>query len=181
MPRAAVRGVGLSCFISDSVATRAVRGGGGPEHPDSGFKDVLSATQRPAKLVQQTEEDVLPGIPRQQPIDDLPPRARGSAPERSSSRAGTWRSPSATASVSPPGAAPANGPPPATPAPPRPSGSRPASAITMYAQFAQQVVHRRRQRPHAALELRQQVLLVAAVVGRRRRSPRPASLQSLVM
>ena len=35
----------------------------------------------------------------------------------------------------------------------------------MYAQFAQQVVHRRRQRPHAALELRQQVLLIAAVVG----------------
>ena len=35
---------------------------------------------------------------------------------------------------------------------------------------ALQVVHRRTQRPHAAVQLREQVLLIAAVVGRRRRS-----------
>ncbi len=87
----------------------------------------LSATQRPAKLIQQTEENMLPRIPRQQPIHDLPPRPRGSAPEPSSSPAETCRSPSATTSAFPPDASPANGPSPATPAPPRPSGSRPTT------------------------------------------------------
>jgi hypothetical protein len=38
-------------------------GCGGPEHPDSGFKGIRSTTQRPAKLAQQREEDVLPRVP----------------------------------------------------------------------------------------------------------------------
>jgi hypothetical protein len=64
----------VSCFMSDSAALGAVQGESGPEHPDSGFKAPSSTTQRLAKLIQQTEEDVLPSIPRQQPIDDPPPR-----------------------------------------------------------------------------------------------------------
>ena len=64
----------VSCFMSDSVALSAVQGENGPEHPDSGFKALPSATQRLAKLIEQAEEHMLPGIPRQQPIDDPPSR-----------------------------------------------------------------------------------------------------------
>ena len=60
--------------MSNSAALSAVQGEDGPERPDSGFKAVPSATQRLAKLIQQTEEDVLPRAPRQKPIDDPPAR-----------------------------------------------------------------------------------------------------------
>ena len=66
----------VSCFIADSVALSAVRGENGPEHPDSGFRIIRSTTQRLAKLIQQTEEHMLPRIPRQQPIDYPPPRRK---------------------------------------------------------------------------------------------------------
>jgi hypothetical protein len=52
-------------LMSNSVALDAVKGEDGPEHPDSGFKKPLSATQRPAELIQQTEQHMLPRIPRQ--------------------------------------------------------------------------------------------------------------------
>ena len=50
----------------------AVRGEIGPEHPDSGFMEPRSTTQRCAKLVQQAEKHMPPRIPRQQPIHDPP-------------------------------------------------------------------------------------------------------------
>ena len=64
----------VSCFMSNSVARCAVGGENGPEHPDSGFRTPRSTTQRPVKLVQQTEEHMLPRIPCQQPINNPSPR-----------------------------------------------------------------------------------------------------------
>ena len=79
----------VSCFISDSAALSAVQGSCGPEHPDSGVDGKTLTSQRPAKLVQQSEENVLPRIPRQQPTnhpsarrDDLRRHLNHRAPER---------------------------------------------------------------------------------------------------
>jgi hypothetical protein len=47
-----------------SVALSAVGGECGPDHPDSGFKGVASTTQWAAKLIDETEEDVLPATTR---------------------------------------------------------------------------------------------------------------------
>lgn len=73
----------MSCFIANSVARSAVRGGGGPERPDSGFKAAASATRRPrqpiqrfAQLIEQSEEHRLPRIPRQQAADYPPARRK---------------------------------------------------------------------------------------------------------
>ena len=63
----------MSCFIANLVALSAVWRGGGPEHPDSGFMDVSSALQRAIQLVQEAKEHVLPRIPGQQTVDNLPP------------------------------------------------------------------------------------------------------------
>jgi hypothetical protein len=60
--------------MSGLVALSAVQGENGPEHPDSGFEAVTSATQRLAQVIEQTEEDLLPRIPCQEPADDPPPR-----------------------------------------------------------------------------------------------------------
>jgi len=64
-------GVRVVLFLmSDSIARRAVGGETGPKHPDSGFRMPRSTTQRPAELVQEAEEHLLPRIPPQQPVHD---------------------------------------------------------------------------------------------------------------
>jgi hypothetical protein len=55
----------LSFPLSPLILAHAFRGRGGPEHPDSGFKERSSTTE----LVQRAEENALPGIPTQQAID----------------------------------------------------------------------------------------------------------------
>ena len=64
----------VSCFIVDSVALSAVGGEGGPEHPDSGFKACCFSNAAGGEVDPAAEEDVLPRIPRQQPVDDPPAR-----------------------------------------------------------------------------------------------------------
>jgi len=149
--------VGLGC-------TQAVEGENGPEHPDSGFTDAASATQRLTKLVEQAEEDMLPRIPRQQPIDDSPPcredlhrNVHHRVPKR-----GEVHPQQLPFFV--PMFSPASGHSPATPTPSMPSGSRPTNPSPC-TPIAQQVVHRRRQRSHVALELCKEILLVTTAIG----------------
>ena len=153
----------VSCFISDSVALSAVQGSCGPEHPDSGFKLPLSATQRPGKLIQKTEENMLPRIPRQQPIHDLSSR-------RENLRRNIHHRRPKRAEVHPQ-------------QPPlfflmhllptarlrqhqrRPGFQAPGQRRHHHVRpIREQAIDRRGQRANPALELRQQVLLVAAVV-----------------
>ena len=74
---------GCRCFLGRFLSW--LSGGGGPEHPDSGFKDPRSAAQRLGDPVQQAKEDMLPRVPGQQAVHDLPPGAkdlRGHADQR---------------------------------------------------------------------------------------------------
>src|ERR1700758_1209651 len=60
----------LAWSISTSRLACASSRRGGPEHPDSGFKELPSTTQ----LVQRPEKHPLPRIPVRQAIDQLPAR-----------------------------------------------------------------------------------------------------------
>ena len=53
----------------------AVEGGGGPEHPNSGFGMRWLPVLIRLEIIEQTEEHSLPRIPSKEPIDNLPARA----------------------------------------------------------------------------------------------------------
>jgi len=76
----------VSCFVADSVALGVVGGAEGLEHPDFGFEAIASATQRLAELIEQSEEEESPAIPRQQPTDDLLRRSRPQGRRRQAAR-----------------------------------------------------------------------------------------------
>ena len=154
----------VSCFMSGSVALSAVQGENGPEHPDSGFKAVPSATQRLAELIQQAEEDVLPRIPRQQPINDPPSRRenlRRNSHHRLPKRGEVH--PQQLPLLLPMLLLPAAF---LRQQQRRPGFQAPGQRAHHHVRpVREQIVHRCRQRPHVALELCQQVLLVAAAIG----------------
>ncbi len=123
----------------------------------------LSAAQRSGKLIQKTEENMLPGIPRQQPIynpssrrENLRRNIRHRGAKRAevirnnrrfSSRC-TFRQRPVSGNTS---AAQASGSRPTTPSPCTPNS---------------RASHRRRhERANPALKLRQQVFLIASLVG----------------